>query len=88
MLSRPESHSVVANECADMVDLYPADEAIVANLADEHQSVPARIAEQTDYDRQYVQKRLKRLAELGYVESLGHGLYRLVSDPRKEADSA
>jgi len=83
MLSRPESHSVVADEFADMVDLYPADEKIVEQLAEEHQSVPARLADQTGYDRQYVQKRLKRLAELGYVDALGHGLYRLVTDPRE-----
>jgi len=69
-----------------VVDLYPVDEAIVEVLADERQSVPARVAEQTGYDRQYVQKRLKRLAELGYVDNLDHGLYRFVSDPREEIE--
>jgi DNA-binding IclR family transcriptional regulator len=66
-----------------MVDLYPVDEAVIEQLADECQSVPARLAEQTGYDRQYVQKRLKRLTELGYVENLNHGLYRLTDDPRE-----
>ena len=58
------------------IELNPADKAILDVLQEEHQSVPARIAEQTEYDRQYVHKRLKRLAEHGVVESVGHGLYR------------
>lgn len=59
------------------IDLNPADKAIIDVLETETQSVPARIADQTGYDRQYVHKRLRRLAEHGVVESLSHGLYRL-----------
>jgi DNA-binding IclR family transcriptional regulator len=62
------------------IELNPADKAIVEVLEEETQSVPARIAEQTGYDRQYVHKRLRRLAEHGVVESLSHGLYRLNED--------
>jgi DNA-binding IclR family transcriptional regulator len=62
------------------IELNPADEAIIDVLETETQSVPARIAEQTGYDRQYVHKRLRRLSEHGIVESLSHGLYRLNKD--------
>jgi DNA-binding IclR family transcriptional regulator len=64
------------------ITLNPADKAILDTLAEEKQSVPARIADQTGYDRQYVHKRLQRLAEHEIVESLSHGLYRLKEDPR------
>ena len=59
------------------IQLNPADEAILEVLSEEYQSVPARIADQTDYDRVYVQKRLKRLSEHGVVKQLSHGVYRL-----------
>lgn len=62
------------------IELNPADKAIIGVLEDETQSVPARIADQTGYDRQYVHKRLRRLTEHGIVESLSHGLYRLNED--------
>jgi len=62
------------------IELNPADKAIIDVLEDETQSVPARIADQTGYDRQYVHKRLRRLSEHGIVESLSHGLYRLNKD--------
>jgi len=62
------------------IELNPADRAIIDVLEDEMQSVPARIADQTGYDRQYVHKRLRRLSEHGIVESLSHGLYRLNKD--------
>jgi len=62
------------------IELNPADKAIIDVLEDEMQSVPARIADQTGYDRQYVHKRLRRLSEHGIVESLSHGLYRLNKD--------
>jgi DNA-binding IclR family transcriptional regulator len=63
------------------VPLNPADEAILEQLEKEDQSVPARIAEQTGYDRHYVHKRLRRLDEHEIVESLSHGLYRLKQRP-------
>jgi DNA-binding IclR family transcriptional regulator len=66
------------------ISLNPADKEILDKLAAEEQSVPARIAEQTGYDRQYVHKRLQRLAEHEIVESLSHGLYRLKNDPRDD----
>jgi len=62
------------------IELNPADKAIIDVLEDEMQSVPARIADQTGYDPQYVHKRLRRLSEHGIVESLSHGLYRLNKD--------
>jgi DNA-binding IclR family transcriptional regulator len=59
------------------IPLNPADKAILEHLKEERQSVPSRLAEQTDYDRQYIQKRLTRLAEHDIVVSLSHGLYRI-----------
>jgi DNA-binding IclR family transcriptional regulator len=64
------------------IELNPADNEIIDKLSEECQSVPARLADQTGYDRQYVHKRLKRLSEHDIVESLSHGLYRLKNDPR------
>lgn len=69
------------------VRLNPADRAILEALEEEHQSVPARLAEQTDYDRQYVHKRLRRLDEHEYVEQLSHGLYRFKENPRGDGES-
>ena len=65
------------------VDLTETDEAILEQLAEEGQSVPARIAEQIGKNRQYVYKRLKRMSEHEIVESLSHGLYRIKDDPRE-----
>lgn len=75
--------NVIERKLMSDVKLNPADESIIDKLAQEGQSVPARLAEQTDYDRQYVHKRLKRLSEHGIVEPLSHGLYRLKKDPRE-----
>ena len=80
----PQYRFEMATQSSVMGDikLNPADNAILDVLADEQQSVPARIAEQAGYDRQYVHKRLQRLTEHGIVTSLSHGLYRLEKDPR------
>jgi len=67
------------------IPLNPADKAILEYLEEEGQSVPARLADQTGYDRQYVHKRLRRLDEHGVVESLSHGLYRFKQRPETEA---
>lgn len=69
------------------VRLNPADLSILEVLEKEYQSVPARLAEQTDYDRQYVHKRLRRLAEHGYVEQLSHGLYRFKENPMANGEA-
>jgi len=71
---RDETTEVMAD-----IPLNPADKAILEQLEQEYQSVPARLAEQTDYNRHYVQKRLQRLSEHGIVEPLSHGLYRLTT---------
>lgn len=40
-----------------------------------------------DTSRQYINKRLKRLAEHGHVTNLyGSGIYELVRDPREEQE--
>ncbi|WP_136592332.1 winged helix-turn-helix transcriptional regulator [Salinigranum halophilum] len=45
---------------------------------------PANIADELDFSRQYIQQRLKRLEEHGYVQNIGRGVYELTSDPRDE----
>ena len=50
----------------------------------EGRNVPANIADELDFSRQYIQQRLKRLEEHGYVQNIGRGVYELVSDPRDE----
>lgn len=63
------------------VPLNPADQEILEQLEKEGQSVPARLAEQTGYNRQYIHKRLRRLDEHDIVKSLSHGLYRFQGWP-------
>ena len=54
-----------------------ADQAIIHALR-EGRNVPANLATDTDYSRQYVYDRLKRLREHGVVENIGNGVYELV----------
>ena len=58
------------------IQLNDADEAILESL---HvgRNVPANIAEDTGYTRQYVYDRLKRLSEHGVVTNIGNGVYEL-----------
>jgi predicted transcriptional regulator len=61
----------------DHLDLNKADEQIlnylVANIAD----VPINIAEALDYDRTYIQQRLKRMEEHQIVTNRGRGVYEI-----------
>lgn len=69
------------------IALNTADRAIIHTLRD-GRNVPANIALETDYSRQYVYERLKRLSEHGVVENLGHGVYELVeSEVPSEAEA-
>lgn len=54
-----------------------ADEAVIEALRG-GRNLPANIAEETGYSRQYLNQRLRRLEEHGIVENRGHGLYELV----------
>lgn len=76
----------IGTEQMAKIHLNPADEAILEQLESECQSVPARLAEQTGYDRQYVHKRLRRLSEHDLVKSLSHGLYRFDHWPSEDDD--
>lgn len=58
------------------IQLNDADEAILESLQ-VGRNVPANIAEDTGYTRQYVYDRLKRLAEHEKVTNIGNGVYEL-----------
>jgi len=61
------------------IELNDADRAILDTLH-EGRNLPANIANEAEYTRQYVSTRLKRLREHGIVENLGRGLYEVVED--------
>jgi Mn-dependent DtxR family transcriptional regulator len=65
------------------ISLNPTDEAVV-ELLSEGRATPSYLAEETEYSRQNVTNRLKRLQEHGYVEKIHKGLYELNEDPRDE----
>jgi len=66
------------------IDLNDTDRLILDELHD-GRNVPANIADELDVSRQYVQQRLRRLREHGYVRNIGRGVYELVEDPRENA---
>jgi hypothetical protein len=67
--------------------LNDADELILNVLAD-GRATPTLVqrylaAEGTEFSRQYVNQRMKRLAEHGHIENLfDTGVYELADDPR------
>lgn len=63
------------------ISLNDTDEAVV-DMLQEGRNVPANIAEELDLTRQYIQQRLQRLEEHGYIRNIGRGVYELVEDPR------
>jgi biotin operon repressor len=68
------------------IPLNEADEGIVDALS-EGRNVPANLADELGYSRQYVQNRIKRLREHGIVKNVGRGVYELVEDPREESSN-
>jgi len=66
------------------IELNETDRLILDELHD-GRNVPANIADELDVSRQYVQQRLRRLREHGYVRNIGRGVYELVEDPRENA---
>lgn len=64
------------------ISLNETDDRII-QILHEGRNVPANIAEELDFSRGYVQQRLKRLEEHGYVTNIGRGVYELVDDPRE-----
>jgi DNA-binding Lrp family transcriptional regulator len=59
------------------IALNAADRAIISELR-KGRNVPANVAKATDYSRQYVYDRLRRLAEHGVATNIGNGVYELV----------
>ena len=64
------------------IRLNDTDEDILEILA-EGRNVPSNIADELGFTRQYVQRRLSRFEENGYIRNVGRGLYELVDDPRE-----
>jgi len=64
------------------IDLRDVDHAILDALH-AGRNIPANLADDAGLTRQYVQQRLKRLEEHGYVRNIGRGVYELVDDPRE-----
>ena len=64
------------------ISLSETDDRII-EILQEGRNVPANIAEELDFSRGYIQQRLKRLEEHGYVTNIGRGVYELIDDPRE-----
>ena len=69
----------------DSDDMRDADWAIVEVLSHGRNNAP-NIAEETDYSKQYIRERLKRLSDEGIVINIGSGIYELVSEEVPERD--
>jgi len=60
-----------------------ADDRILETLEDSGLTLSPRIlAENTDYSRHYVSRRIKKLKEAELVEKVGDGLYRITDRGR------
>ena len=67
----------------DPNDLAPVDEEIL-NLLHEGRITAPYASEETDYSKQYVRERLRRLVEHNVIRKVHKGLYELNSDPREK----
>lgn len=65
------------------IPLNEADREILDALYN-GRNVPANLAEELGYSRQYIQNRLKRLREHGIVKNIGRGVYEIAEDPRND----
>lgn len=61
------------------IELNEADLELISALQ-EGRNVPANLADDTGYSRQYVQNRLTRLREHGIVRNIGRGVYELAEN--------
>jgi predicted transcriptional regulator len=61
------------------IRLNETDQKIIERL-EKGRNVPANIAEDLEFTRQYVQQRLRRMEEHGIVSNIGRGVYELNSD--------
>lgn len=61
------------------IDLNEADVEILLALR-KGRNVPANLADDLGYSRQYVQNRLTRLREHDIVRNIGRGVYELVDE--------
>lgn len=64
------------------IDLNDADRGIIDSLR-EGRNVPANLADDLGYSRQYIQNRITRLREHGIVKNIGRGVYELAEDPEE-----
>lgn len=63
------------------LELNEADRQILSAL-EQGRNLPANLADELGYSRQYIQNRLTRLREHGVVNNIGRGVYELTEDPR------
>lgn len=66
------------------IEFNEADERIFEALED-GRNVPANLADELGYSRQYVQNRIKRLREHGFVSNIGRGVYELVEEDSNDS---
>lgn len=68
------------------IDLNDADRQILGELTT-GRNVPANLADELGYSRQYIQNRIQRLREHGLVNNVGRGVYELTDNGRNRYDS-
>ena len=61
--------------------LSDTDKAVL-KILEEGRNIPSNIANRLGFSRQYVQRRLQRLEEHGYLQNIGGGVYEICDDPR------
>lgn len=71
----------ISSYCMGDIRLNETDEKIL-EILHEGRNVPANVAEELDFTRQYIQQRLRRLEEHGYIQNIGRGVYEIITDPR------
>jgi predicted transcriptional regulator len=61
------------------IRLNETDQRIIEQLRD-GRNVPANLADELNFSRQYIQQRLQRMEEHGIVSNIGRGVYELTED--------
>lgn len=59
------------------MDFTDAQKAVLKHLFEKGDNLPANIAEDTDYHRNYLTNQIRELAEAGLVRNKGRGVWTL-----------
>lgn len=70
----------------DADDLREVDWAIIEVLQEGRNNTP-NLANRTDYSKQYLRERLKRLSDEGILTNIGSGIYELNADAVPDKDA-